>query len=526
MAHNSNDELRARQKKLNAIRGAGVNPYPEKFKKTHSLMEAKASAGGAKVKVAGRIMTMRDMGKLCFCHLLDNSGKMQIALKSDDIGQEQYDFFVKNFDLGDFLGLEGEIFTTHKGEISILVKNYQMLAKALRPLPEKWHGLQDEELKYRERYLDLIMNPDTKDRFLKRSAIVKNIREFLEARDFIEVETPVLMTKASGAIAKPFITHHHALDLDVYLRIAPETYLKRAIVGGFEKVFEFARCFRNEGMDPSHLQDFTMLEFYQAYANFEDLMRLTEELMRELIMKTFGASEIEIIGRGGNKRMIDFGQEWQVATFRDLIIKDADIDIDEFAAADKLLKEIKKKKIKIDIANPEKASRGKLIDELYKTVSRPKIYGPLFLIFHPIDLSPLARKNDANPEIADRFQLVVNGWEIVNAYSELVDPIDQRQRFEEQLKAKEAGDEEAMEIDEDYLRAMEHGMPPIAGWGMGIDRLVTILTGQDNLKDSVLFPLMKPEKNPSLISEKNLEKEVEEEISNIIKETIKKHLKN
>jgi lysyl-tRNA synthetase class 2 len=494
MAHNSNDELQARQKKLNAIRDSGINPYPDKFERTHSLIEAKQSANRTKVKVAGRIMTMRDMGKLCFCHLLDNSGKMQIALKADDIGQEQYDFFVKNFDLGDFLGLTGEVFTTHKGEISVLVKNYQMLAKALRPLPEKWHGLQDEELKYRERYLDLVMNQETKDRFIKRSAIIKNIREFLESKGFLEVETPVLMTKASGAIAKPFITHHNALDLDVYLRIAPETYLKRAIIGGFEKVFEFARCFRNEGMDPSHLQDFTMLEFYQAYANFHDLMRLTEELMRNLIIKIFNTSEIEIIGRGGEKRMIDFSSAWPVITLRDLIIKDAKIDIDEFATAEKLLKEIKKKKIKIDIINLDSASRSKLIDELYKTASRPKLVGPLFLISHPIDLSPLARKNDDNPKIADRFQLIVNGWEIVNAYSELVDPIDQQKRFLEQAEAKEAGDEEALDIDEDYLLAMEHGMPPIAGWGMGIDRLVTILTGQDNLKDSVLFPLMKPEK--------------------------------
>lgn len=491
MSENTN-ERQTRLKKLNNLIKNGVNPYPDKFLRAHSLAEAKAAKTGAKVTVAGRLMLIRDMGKICFAHVLDNSGKMQIVFKMGEVEQADYDFFAKNFDVGDFIGVEGEIFTTQKGEISILVKKFKMLAKALLPLPEKWHGIQDTELKYRERYLDLIMSPESKERFMKKIAFIKTLREFLDNRGYVEIETPVLATKASGAIAKPFTTHHNALDIDLFLRIAPETYLKRAIVGGFERVYEFARCFRNEGIDPSHLQEFTMLEFYEAYSNFEDLMKMTESMLAEMTQKVFGTAKFEIKNREGVNELIDFTPPYPRATIRDLIEKACGIDIAKIDTAEELIKEIKNKKIKLD-ASLGKMGRGNIIDVLYKKVARPKIKGPLFLINHPIDLSPLARRNEKNPDVVDRFQLVVNGWEIVNAYSELVDPVDQRQRLEDQTKLKAKGDEEAMETDEDFLLAMEHGMPPMAGWGMGIERLIALLTKTDNIKDCVMFPLMRQE---------------------------------
>jgi lysyl-tRNA synthetase class 2 len=410
---------------------------------------------------------------------------MQIALQEKVVGKERFQFFKKLMDIGDFIGAEGTIFKTKMGEITLDTKNFQLLSKTLRPLPEKFHGLTDRELLYRQRYLDLVMNRGSLERFLKRTEIIRALRNFLDAEGFIEVETPVLQTKPSGAIATPFVTHHNALDLDLYLRIAPETYLKRCIAGGFDRVYEFARSFRNEGLDPTHLQDFTLLEFYAAYWNYEDNMKFTELLIKHVLQKINGTLKLSY----GDK-VIDFEKKWNRVTLRDLLLKDTGIDYRIYKSEEALRNAISKKGI--EIQDIESMSFGALVDNLFKKISRQKIIDPIFIIQHPIELSPLARKNDNDSGITDRFQLVVNGWEIVNAYSELVDPVDQRVRLEEQAMLHRRGDSEAMVMDEDFLIAMEHGMPPISGWGMGVDRFICLLTNQENLRDVVLFPLMRP----------------------------------
>ncbi|MFA6215135.1 MAG: lysine--tRNA ligase [Patescibacteria group bacterium] len=487
-----NDEYKSRLAKLEKIKAAKIIPYAEKFEKTQSVAEILKLGLGAKVKTAGRLLTLREMGKICFCHLLDGSGKIQLVFKQDLLGNDLFKSFAKLFDPADFIGVEGELFKTQKGELSILVSRYVMLSKSLRPLPEKWHGLKDQELKYRQRYLDLISNPETYQRFLFRSEFIKALREFYWQQGFIEVETPILTNTASGAIAKPFKTHYNALDLDVYLRIAPETYLKECLVGGFEKVFEIGRCFRNEGMDPSHLQDFTMAEHYAAYWNYADNMKFTEKMLCHLLKKLLGSLQVEIKNRSGQPVKIDFTPPYPVINFNELIKKSCGIDVDKFDTVDKLKKEIVAKKIVIEDIN--KLQLGNLIDNLFKAVCRDKIIQPTFIINHPLELSPLARRNDKNPAVVDRFQLVINSWEIVNAYSELIDPIDQAQRFTQQAKAKDLGDAEAHGKDDDYVKALEHGAPPVSGLGLGIDRIITLLTQQDNLRDVVLFPLLRPDK--------------------------------
>ncbi len=475
--------------KLKLIREKGINPYVDRFEKTHSLLQAKKLPLNTEdVRTAGRILTVRLFGRLIFATLKDFSGKMQIALQEKVIGKEMFSFFKKFVDIGDFIGVEGSIFKTRAGEITLDTGKFELLSKTLRPLPEKWHGLTGQELIYRQRYLDLVMNDGTIERFLKRTRIIKSIRDFLDASDFVEVETPVLQTKPSGAIATPFATHHNALDLDLYLRIAPETYLKRCIAGGFEKVYEFARSFRNEGLDPSHLQDFTMLEYYAAYWNYEDNMRFTENLIKHVLEEVNGSLNL-VFGEKG----LNFNKEWRRVPMRDIIKETTGIDYTLFPNAEDLRKELIKRNI--EIQDVETMGFGSIIDSIFKKAVRPEIIDPLFIIHHPIELSPLARRNDSNPMITDRFQLVVNGWEIVNAYSELIDPVDQRERLEEQARLHSKGDAEAMVMDEDFLTAMEHGMPPISGLGMGIDRFVCLLTNQENLRDIILFPLMKPAGN-------------------------------
>lgn len=465
------------------------NAYPERFETNKSIKEAmELEDGMTNIKVAGRIILMRKMGKMAFLTIGDIEGRIQLSIKIDVVGEERYAFFKENFDLGDFIGAEGEVFTTHTGEKTIRVNQFEFLGKALKPLPEKFHGLEDIETIYRNRFIDLITNEESKKTFLFRSKFIRELRNFLDENNYIEIETPVLNNKASGAIAKPFITHHNALDIDLYLRIAPETYLKRAIVGGFTKVFEIARCFRNEGIDQTHLQDFTMIEGYGAYLNYEDNMIFLKNMLQTIIQKIFGTLQIQV----GDK-MVDLSGEWEKVSFRDLILKYIDIDIDIYNTKETLLTKIKEEKLVIESETPlENLGYGNLVDQLYKKVARPHIINPIFLIKHPTELSPLARANDDNPNVVDRFQLVINGAEIINAYSELVDPQEQEKRLLEQAKLKANGDEEAMSMDYDYIEAMEMGMPPISGWGMGIDRLIQLLTNSENIKDVILFPLMRP----------------------------------
>jgi len=473
-----------RRERTANLRAAGVNPFADQFAKTHELVAAgKLPDGTKKVAVAGRILQLRQIGKLAFLKLSSIFGEYQIVLQSGETAD--FELFAKNLDLGDFVGARGATFTTRHGEPSLLVAELKILTKSLSPLPEKFHGLADIEKKYRERHLDLATNSKTRERFLFRSKLVKSLRNFFESENFLEVETPILQSKASGAVATPFRTHHEALDFDCVLRIAPETYLKRCLVGGFERVFEFARCFRNEGIDPTHLQDFTMLELYAGYENYEYLLELAEKMFGE-ITKLLGKNEIEFAGKE-----ISLATPFPKIDLVTAIKKETGLDLD--SATDEDIR-AKIRELKIEVANLPKLGRGNLIDALFKKVVREKIVDPTFVVGHPVELSPLSRRNDSDPKKVDRFQLVIAGWEVINAFSELTDADDQLERFANQQKARDGGDAEAMENDDDFVRALAHGMPPAAGWGIGIDRLVALLTDSENLKDVVLFPLMKPVK--------------------------------
>lgn len=484
------DERAMRLKRLEEIKNSGVEPYPEKFDKQQTLAQAKTLKEGSKVKTAGRILTSRKMGKIAFCHLSDWSGRLQIVLNSNEIGEEKFQWFCDSFDLGDFIGVEGEIFTTKAGELSILVKQYEFLGKALLPLPDKFHGLKDTDTIYRQRYLDLIMNEDAKKCFQFRSDFIRAIREFYWQENFLEVETPTFLHQATGATAKPYKTHNDALDVDLFLRISHELPLKELIVGGMEKIFELAKAYRNEGVDPSHLPEHTHLEHYSAYWNFEDNIKFTEQMFDYIFDQLKLEKKIEVENREGQKQTVDFATPWLRVNFIDLIKKDTGLDITDYTDAKKLLTDIKKKKIGFE--DMDEMGLAGLVDNLYKKISRPKIVGPVILYHYPKYLQPLARVNDRDKNIVDQFQLVVNGWEIVKAYSELVDPLDQKERFEGQKSAKNDGVGEVMEGDDEFITALEHGAPPISGWGMGIDRVVAILTGQNNLRDVVLFPLLRP----------------------------------
>lgn len=482
-----NDQIIRRREKLDAMKSIGLMVYPEGFSVNYDLNEAGLLKDGTVgVRISGRIMSIRNFSKLCFITISNIEGSLQLLLKKDEVGEVLYNQFCDFFDIGDFIGVEGQMYTTKTGEKTLRIISFVFLGKALRPLPEKWHGLSDIESRYRQRYLDLIMTKETQNRLVTRTKLVRSIRRFFEDHQFIEVETPVLQQTSSGAMAKPFKTYHNSLGTEFNLRIAPETYLKRLIVGGFTKVFEFAKCFRNEGLSPQHLQEFTMVEGYAAYWSYKDTMKLMRDMMLYVLEEVFHTSEIELQGQ-----TIDFSLEWEIVSFRDLIFKKTGIDIDLFPEVKDLLQETKKKKIDLEHSCIESLGRGNFIDLLYKKVCRPHMIKPTFLVQHPIDLSPLARANDQNTAITDRFQLVINGSEIINAYSELVDPLEQRQRLEKQAFLKNNGDVEAMEMDEDYLTAMEYGMPPISGWGFGIERLLMVLTNSENIKDCVFFPLTK-----------------------------------
>ena len=493
------DEFHFRKEKLNKIREQEDIPYKSLFKRTHRISDAFKlkprdheeiinNPTPEPVLIRGRLKSFRSHGNLSFANLEDMSGSIQVAFMKNALGKEKYQS-LKNVDVADFISVTGEIFITKKGETSILALDYALLSKTLRPLPEKFHGIQDQEKKYRQRYLDLASNKSTREKFIFRSKVISFLRRFLEDRNFLEVETPILSKTASGALAKPFLTHHNALDAEFFLRIALETPQKKLLGGGLEKVFEIGKVFRNEGMDPSHLQEFTLLEFYEAYADFNHLKKITEDLFQKLTKDLTGSSTVEIIDHRGELIQVDFTPPYTEISLRDIIKRDSSIDYEDHPELKSLVTAVKSNKI--DIKNIDQLSRGNLIDSIYKKTSRHKVIKPTFITNHPVDLSPLARKSDLDPKSCDRFQLVIGGWEIVNAYSELVDPIDQRERFESQSQARSRGDEEAHDIDDDFVLAMEHGFPPCAGWGMGVDRLVALLTKSENLRDVVLFPLMK-----------------------------------
>lgn len=483
----SNEQTAYRIEKLETLKSQGIPVYPERFSTNYEIYEAtQLEDGTSGVRVAGRIMSIRNFSKLSFITISNIQGSLQLLLKKDEIGEEPFNQFHNFLDIGDFIGVEGRMYSTKTNEKTLRIESYVFLGKALRSLPEKWHGVSNVELRYRQRYLDLMMTKDTQSRLLARTKMVRAIRRFFEDQEFLEVETPVLQHTSSGALAKPFRTYHNSLDTELNLRIAPETYLKRLIVGGFTKVFEFAKCFRNEGISPQHLQEFTMVEGYAAYWNYEDTMNLMRDMVLFVLDQTFNTTTIPIQGQ-----TINFSLEWDIISFRDLILKDTGIDIDLYPDVKDLYQETLRKNINLEHSDIESLGRGNFIDLLYKKMCRPQLVKPTFLIKHPIDLSPLARANDQNPALTDRFQLVVNGAEIINAYSELVDPLEQRRRLEAQAHLKSNGDLEAMEMDEDYLTAMEYGMPPISGWGFGIERLLMVLTDSDTIKDCVLFPLTK-----------------------------------
>jgi lysyl-tRNA synthetase class 2 len=491
MAENTKPELlkedEVRLEHLEAIRGAGVEPYPAKSTRTHTLEEAKNAPEETKVVVAGRLMTRRDMGKLTFANLQDASGKLQIVFSEKELSKEDYKFFNKNCDLGDFFSIEGSRFTTHKGEPSVLAKKFTLISKALLPLPEKWHGLTDTEVRYRKRYLDLLANEESMRTAKVRSLLVRELRNYFDEKGFFEVETPVLQTLYGGALAKPFVTHHNALDIPLYLRIAPELYLKRLIVGGFEKVYEIAKCFRNEGIDNNHNPEFTQIEFYQAYADYTMLMDMVEEYLPRLIKAAGLPLKFTV-----DDKEVDFTGPYPRVTMRELIKQYAKIDIEDYPDQKSMFEVAKKLKVEgID----KKANRGKLIDDIYKQYARPFIVNPIFMTDHPVELSPLAKRRTDNPAYVERFQLLcIGGNELCNAFSELNDPLDQEARFKEQVENGKAGDDESMPYDEDFIDALKQGMPPTAGLGMGIDRLVKLLVNAQNLKEVILFPTLRPEK--------------------------------
>ncbi len=477
-------EEKDRIKKLNEIKKEKVNPYPSRSKRTFTCREAAEKFDlGEKAILAGRLVSIRLHGRACFAHLEDNSGRFQIFLNEGDLGRENYRFFAKQIDVGDFLQVEGELFETKIKEKTLKVLSWEILSKAILPLPEKWHGLSDVETRFRQRYLDILANEEVKKVFVKRSEIISAIREFFNQRDFIEVETPVLQPLAGGAAARPFVTHHQALDLDLYLRIAPELYLKRLIVGGFERVYEIARCFRNEGIDWAHNPEFTQIEFYQAYADYQDLMKLTEDLFKALLKKVTGGSVVEY-----QEKKIDFTPPYPRIDYREAVRDCAGIDLDKEKDLKTLIKKAEEFKIPVD----KTWDKGKIIDEIYKEKVRPNIVKPTFLINHPLEVSPLAKRMPDRPNYTERFQLLVAGLEICNAFSELNDPFDQEERFKEQQKLLDKGDQETQPFDQDFINALKYGMPPTAGEGIGIDRLTCLLTNTRNIKEVILFPTLKP----------------------------------
>lgn len=485
-----NEQSEQRKVKLNELRAQGVDPFANNFKPTHLAGDLISKYGdmpgdelaglGEEFSLAGRVLAIRDFGKSLFLHIVDRSNRIQGYIKKDIVGDEEIKFFKKFIDLGDIIAISGTLFKTRTGELTLNIKEFSLLTKSLRPLPEKWHGLKDVEVRYRQRYLDLISNPQIKEIFLTRSRIIKLIRAFMDERDYIEVETPVLHQIAGGAAARPFETHHNALDMDLFLRIAPELYLKRLVVGGIERVYEIGRTFRNEGISTLHNPEFTIMEFYEAYATYEDLMVLIEELVCYLAQEVKGSLKFEY-----GDEDIDMTRPWKrisiLGSLREAL-GDGVVDDDK-----KLFK--KADALGID----HNGIWGKAVTEVFDTLVGDHIINPAFVYGFPLDVSPLARKNEQDPRITDRFELYISGREMANAFSELNDPVDQKERFQKQLELKQKGEEEVHQMDEDFITALEYGMPPTAGAGIGIDRLVMLLTNSLSIREVIFFPHLRPE---------------------------------
>ncbi len=480
------EQNRIRLEKLQALAGEGRNPYElVRYDRTHLSGEILSNYDALEnqtVSIAGRMMSRRVMGKASFAHLLDRDGEIQIYVRRDDAGEDAYRDF-KSYDLGDIVGVKGLVFKTKSGEISIHVQQITLLTKCLHPLPEKFHGLKDTDTRYRQRYLDMIVNPEVRDTFVKRSRIMREIRAFLDARGYIEVDTPVLGTLEIGASARPFVTHHNALDIDMYLRIETELHLKRLIVGGMEKVYEVGRIFRNEGMDTKHNPEFTTVEMYEAYTDFHGMMDTIEELYKTVARNVCGTTDVPFMGE-----TIHLGEPWARMTMKEAVKKYSGIDVDLWASDEQALAEVKAKGF-----DPEEGhTRGDLLNYLFEETVEDNLIQPTFIYDYPIEVSPLAKRKKDEPMLTERFEYFIKGMEFGNAFSELNDPIDQRQRFERQVAAKRAQGNESAQVDEDFVTALEYGMPPTGGLGFGVDRLVMLLTNSDSIRDVLLFPTMKP----------------------------------
>ena len=482
-----NHLMKVRKEKLDNLIAEGKNPFEiTKFNRTHTSEDIEKhydELEGKDVTVAGRIMSKRIMGKASFCHIQDATGKIQSYVSINDLGEESYKQF-KEDDIGDIIGITGFVFKTKTGEISIHAKELVLLTKSLRPLPEKFHGLKDTDLRYRQRYVDLIVNPEVKQTFEKRIKIIKEMRRILDEKGYMEVETPILQTIAGGATAKPFITHHNSLDIDMYLRVAPELYLKRLIVGGFDKVYEIGRNFRNEGMDIKHNPEFTNMELYAAYENMEDMMAITEELISTIAKNVLGTTKLTYQGVE-----IDLTPAWRRVTMIDIVKEKTGVDFNEIETDEQAQEAARKAGIEID---PIKTTRGDILAQFFDEKVEETLIQPTIVYNYPIENSPLAKKVPEDPRMTQRFELFIGGREYANAFSELNDPIDQYERFLAQVKAREAGDEEANMMDTDFVNALEYGLPPTGGLGIGLDRLIMLLTDEASIRDILLFPTMKP----------------------------------
>jgi len=483
--------VKERLQKAEKLRSMGVNPYPTGFRPSTTIDQVWSNYGQwdrerlerekVQIVLAGRIMSMRDFGKASFLHIKDGTGRLQVYVRKDQVGNDAFEIF-KLMDIGDFLGVKGTLFRTRTGELTILAHEIKLLCKAIRPLPEKWHGLTDVETRYRQRYLDLIVNDHVREVFVLRSRIVQAFREFFLRRGFLEVETPMMQPIPGGATARPFKTYHNALGMHLYLRVAPELYLKRLVVGGFEKVFEINRNFRNEGISVKHNPEFTMLEFYVAYATYQDLMELTEELFSQVTEKILGSTRITYQGNE-----IELKPPWKRLGLFEALREIGGVEESAFSDRESAIKIAES----LGVGILSRETHGKVLTKLFDHLVEPKLIQPTFVVGYPADVSPLSRRNDENPEVTDRFELFIGGREIANAFNELNDPVDQRERFKAQVALREAGDEEAQFMDEDFLTALEYGMPPTAGEGIGIDRVVMLFTDSPSIRDVILFPHMR-----------------------------------